>query len=150
MTWRHTLFVLVGLALGAAPAIAQGSAARTDPQMLIQLEKDWDQAFLRNDVRFIEKVLADEFIATYSDGTRGDRARELLLAAQFNQKVDSSLLDDFTVKLYGETAVVWFTRRLSGPSQGRQLEVTYRYIDVFVWRGDRWQCVASQSVLVPK
>jgi hypothetical protein len=47
-------------------------------------------------------------------------------------------------------AVVWFSRHLTGPSKGRQLELTYRYVDVFVFRDGRWQCVASQSTKVTK
>jgi hypothetical protein len=35
-----------------------------------------------------------------------------------------------------------------GPSKGQRLELTYRYIDVFVMRDGRWQCVASQSTKV--
>jgi len=99
-------------------------------------------------VAFIESVLAEEFVSTYGDGTRGDRAKELKLAAEFNQQIDSSTLDEFTVKVYGDTAVVWFTQHMVGPSKGQRLEVTYRYIDVFVMRDGRWQCVASQSTKV--
>jgi hypothetical protein len=128
----------------AAPA-AQDRRGWSDQKILIQIERDWDAAFLKNDVAFVESVLADEFIATYDDGSRGDKARELKLVAEFNQKVDSSRLDDFTVKVYGETAVVWFTRHLAGPSKGRLLEVSFRYIDVFVLREGKWLCVASQS-----
>ena len=57
--------------------------------------------------------------------------------------------DQARVRFYGDTAVVWFSRHLVGPSQGRRLELTYRYIDVFVLRAGRWQCVASQSTKVP-
>ena len=127
---------------------SQDQPVRSDQQILIQLERDWDAAFLRKDVDFIENVLADEFVATYPDGSRGDKAKELMLAAEFDQQIDSSTLDEFTVKIYGDTAVVWFTRHLVGPSQGRRLEVTYRYVDVFVLRTDRWQCVATQSTKV--
>jgi hypothetical protein len=151
MPWEPIAMIfralIVGLALALA-ATAGGSAQRrplSDQQILIQLERDWDRAFLGNDVGFIETVLADEFMAGYADGSRGDRKRELTLAAEFDKKIDSSTLDDFTVKIYGDTAVVWFTRRLVGPSQGTTIEVTYRYLDVFVWRADRWQCVASHS-----
>jgi ketosteroid isomerase-like protein len=148
MTWREPLLCVLA-ATGALTASGfQDRPVRSDQQILIQLEKDWDAAFLRKDVPFIENVLADEFIATYGDGSRGDKAKELMLAAEFNQQIDSSTLDEFTVKIYGDTAVVWFTRHLVGPSQGRRLEVTYRYIDVFVWRTSRWQCVASQSAKV--
>ena len=72
----------------------------------------------------------------------------MTLAATSNEQIESSALDDFTVKIYGDTAVVWFTLHLVGPSQGRRLELTLRYLDVFVLREGRWQCVASQSTKV--
>lgn len=117
----------------------------------MQLERDWDAAFRRNDAAFIENILAEEFVVTYDDGTRGDKAKELALAASFNQKVDSSTLDEFVVKEYGDTAIVWFSLHLVGPSKGQTLELTYRFVDVFVLRDARWQCVSSQStrVIVP-
>jgi ketosteroid isomerase-like protein len=120
----------------------------SDQQVLIQLERDWDEAFHHRDVAFIANVLADEFRVTYGDGTQGDKARELKLAAEFNQQIDSATMDDFTVKIYGDTAVVWFSEHLVGPSKGRQLAITLKFMDVFVMRDGRWQCVASQSTKV--
>ena len=114
----------------------------------MQLERDWDAAFHRHDAAFIEGILADEFVATYDDGSRADKARELALAVDFNQQIDSSNLDEFIIKIYGDTAVVWFTLHLSGPSQGRQVQLTLRYVDVWVLRDGRWKCVASQSTKV--
>jgi ketosteroid isomerase-like protein len=109
------------------------------------MERDWDAAFERQDAKLIATFLADEFIATYSDGRRGDKATELKLAAEFNQQIDSRELDDFIVKIYGDTAVVWFTQTLKGPSKGKPLTIVYQYVDVWVMRDGRWQCVASQS-----
>ena len=148
MNCRVLCFCVLAAAWAATASGFQDQPVQSDQQILIQLERDWDAAFLRNDVDFIESVLADEFVATYADGSRGDKARELTLAAEFDQQIDSSTLDEFTVKIYADTAVVWFTRRLVGPSQGRRLEVTYRYIDVFVLRAGSWQCIASQSTKV--
>ena len=54
------------------------------------------------------------------------------------------------VKLYGDTAVVWFTLHLLGPKQGQQVAVDLRYVDVFVWRANRWQCVSSHSTKMAK
>ena len=148
MSWREGLFCLLAVVPAVSVSGAQSQRVRSDQEILIQLERDWDAAFHRRDVGFIENVLADEFMATYGDGTRVDKAKELALVAQFNQQVDSSTLDEFTVKVYGDTAVVWFTQHLRGPSQGQTLAVTYRYVDVFVMRAGRWQCVASQSTKV--
>jgi ketosteroid isomerase-like protein len=124
---------------------AAAQQVRSDQQILIELEHDWDEAFHNRDVAFIERLLADEFTAIYADGTRGDKAEELRRAASFDQQIDSSTLDEFTVKVYGDTAVVWMTQHLVGPSQGRRLELTFRYTDVFVLRDGRWQCVACHS-----
>jgi len=148
MTWRQPLFGLLVAFSTVMPARAQTGTVRSDQQILIQLEQDWDSAFRRKDIRFIETVLADEFVATYSDGSRGDRAKELALAADFNLQIDSSTLDEFIVKIYGDTAVVWMSQHLVGPSKGNQLRVTFHYVDVFVMRDGRWQCVASQSTRV--
>ena len=142
---RPTLLLLASLVPAISASVAQSKPVLSDQQILIKLERDWDAAFHRKDVAFIESVLADEFVSTYGDGSRGDRAKELKLATEFNQQIDSSTLDEFVVKVYGDTAVVWFTQHMVGPSKGQRLEVTYRYIDVFVLRDGRWQCVASQS-----
>jgi ketosteroid isomerase-like protein len=142
------VFAVLAAAWAATASGSQNRPVQSDQQILIQLERDWDVAFLHNDARFIENVLADDVVVTYPDGSRGDKAKELTLAAEFDQQVDSSTLDEFIVKVNGNTAVVWFTRHLVGPSQGRQIKLSYRYIDVFVWRDDRWRCIASQSVKI--
>ena len=148
MTWREPLFCVLAAAWAVTASGSQNRPVQSDQEILIQLERDWDAALQRKDVRFIENILADEFVVTSGDGRRGDKAKELTLAAEFNQQIDSSTQDEFTVKIYGDTAVVRFTQHLVGPSQGRRLEGTYRYLDVFVWRAGRWQCVASQSTKV--
>ena len=146
-----TLSLRAGLLMAAMAAVASGASAqrvRSDQETLIELEQKWDAAFHKHDPKFIETLLADEFVVTYGDGARGDKATELRLATDFDQQVDSSKLDDFIVKVYGDTAVVWFTQQLVGPVKGKPLAVTYRYIDVWVNRDGAWKCVASQSTRV--
>jgi len=146
MTFRATLAVLL---VAAASLSAQSERrALSDQDVLIKLEHDWDVAYHHKDVAFIDNILAAEFVATYAEGQRADRAKELQLATEFNQQIDSSLLDEFIVRVYGDTAVVHFTQQLTGPSKGQPLTLTFRYIDVFVLRDGRWQCVASQSTRV--
>ena len=139
------LAAAVVLAL-ASPANAQG--VKSDQDTLIELEQKWDVAFRNRDATFIETLLADDFVVTYEDGTRGDKAKELSLAASFNQQIDSSTQDEFIIKVYGNTAVVWFTLHLLGPVNGNPVAITYRYVDVWVNRDGVWKCVASQSTRV--
>jgi ketosteroid isomerase-like protein len=139
-------FILIATFLAfTSNASAQSRTVRSDQEVLIDLERQWDAAFAKQDAAFIGSLLADEFIATYSDGTRGDKTREIELAKTFNQQVDSRVLEDFIVKTFGNTAIVWFTQHLTGPSQGKTITITYQYSDVWVMRDGRWQCVASQS-----
>jgi ketosteroid isomerase-like protein len=148
-TFRSAVIAVAAVAASTAVA-AQTAVDQADPQSLIRLEQSWNEAFYRKDVSFLERVLADEFIATYEDGSQGDKAKEISLTRDFNQQVDSAVQDDFRVKLYGDTAVVWFSLHLIGPRQGQQVQVDMRYVDVFIWRANRWQCVSSHSTKVIK
>jgi len=145
MKWSSCLLSCVLVTVSVLTASATQDPVKSDQQILTELERGWNEAFYTRNIAFIEKVLADEFVATYDDGSRGDRAKELALAAGFNQQVESSIQDEFTVKVYGDTAVVWFTLHLTGIRQGERAEVTLRYTDVFVMRDGRWQCVSTQS-----
>jgi ketosteroid isomerase-like protein len=138
---------LVAAFVVTAPA-SQEQRVESDQQVLITLERRWNESVYRKDVAFIESILADEFIATYDDGSRGDKAKELALVAEFNQQVESAIQDEFTVRVYGDTAVVWFTLRLVGTKQGQRSELTLRYTDVWVMRDGRWRCVSTQSTRV--
>ena len=138
------------MAIVAAAATAASAQRRvqSDQERLIELEERWDAAFHNHDQKFIDTLLADEFVVTYGDGSRGDRAKELSLALDDRQQVDSSQLDEFIVKVFGNTAVVLFTQHLVGPVKGKPVAIDYRYMDVWVNRDGKWKCVASQSTRV--
>src|SRR5262252_8022158 len=102
MSVRNLSFVLFAALFLAAPSVSaqQARRAQSDQEILIKLERDWDFAFHHKDVKFIETVLATEFVATYAEGQRADRAKELQNAEEFNQQIDSSVLDEFIVHVY--------------------------------------------------
>jgi ketosteroid isomerase-like protein len=133
---------------GIRGAAAQSAPVKSDQDILIELEHNWDAAFHRHDAAFIDRVLADEFIVTYDNGVRADRTIELELAKTANENIESSTMDEFIVKEFGNNAVVWFTLHLVGPIKGQRVQNDYRFTDVFVLRDGRWQCVSSQSTKV--
>jgi ketosteroid isomerase-like protein len=146
MSWRSALACLVLCWVAGTSA----QRVKSDQETLMQLERQWDQAFRTNDVEFVSSILADDFIATYDSGTRADKKKELEAVRNFNQQIDASSLDEFTIRIYGDTAVVWFTLHHIGPMQGRQVQLTYRYMDVWVYRDGKWLCVGSQSTSLTK
>src|SRR5690349_7700106 len=98
----------LSIALGAllccaVPVTAQSPApVKSDQDILIELEHNWDAAFHRHDQAFIDRILAEEFVATYDNGVRGDRNLELKLAL-IDENVESSTMDEFIIKEYGNT-----------------------------------------------
>ena len=126
---------------------ARAHGTKSDQEILIDLERERDEAFHSQNAEFIDGVLADEFIATYGDGSRGDKAKELALAREFDQQVDSSHLDNFMVKVYRDTAVVWFTCP-GRTGEGEADRGPAQYMDVWVVRDGRWKAVASQSTRI--
>ena len=148
MDWSFRLVCCVLLTVWTAGVVAAQPPADTVEQTLIELERGWNAAFYDRDVAFLESVLADDFVVTYDDGTRGDKARELALAESFNQRVVSATQDDFIVRVYDDTAVVLFTLHVVGIRQGQESELTLRYTDVWVLHDGRWLCVSSQSTRV--
>ena len=148
MLLRQRLCCLVAVVSTVAASAAQQPPVESDQEILIRLEQGWNAAFYRKDAAFIENLLAEEFIATYDDGRRGTKATELALVTAFNHQVESAIPDDFIVKVYRDTAVVWFTLNLVGTREGQRSEMTLQYTDVWVVRDGRWQCVSSQSTRV--
>ena len=144
--WRWGVCaLLVVCAFVSLPAQGRVQSAQ---QILEQIERDWVEAVQTNNVAFVDSVLAPEFLATSGDGTRVDRTRELQMVERFNSQVDEWIVEDFTIKVYGETAVVWFTHRMTGPMQGKPTQMVIRLMDVFVMRDGKWLCVGSQSTRV--
>ena len=149
MRWlQHVVCYTLAITASVSLSASTTQTVQSDQEVLIELERGWNDAVYRQDADFVANLLADEFIVTYDDGARGDKARELALVAEFNQQVVSAVQDDFTVRVYQDTAVVWFTLNLVGMRQGQRAELTLRYTDVWVQRDGRWQCVSSQSTRV--
>ena len=147
-TCRRPLTWMLAAVLLAAAALADAQSTQSTRETLIELERGWNDAVYRRDADFVEGLLADEFRGTYDDGSRGDKARELELVANFNQQVVSAVQDDFRIAIYRDTAVVWFTLRVVGIRQGQEAELTLHYTDVWIRRDGRWQCVSAHSTRV--
>jgi hypothetical protein len=148
MQLRYLLCCVFLIACVVPVDASQRGSVESEQDILIRLERGWNEAFYKKNIGFIQNLLADEFVATYDDGTRGDKAKELALAKEFNQQVESAVQDDFVVKVYRDTAVVWFTLNVVGIRQGQRAPLTLQYTDVWVFRDGRWQCVSSQSTRV--
>jgi ketosteroid isomerase-like protein len=140
--------IALATAVGLAPPALASQPVKSDQEVIVELERSWNEAFYKKDVAYIATLLADEFVATYEDGSRADKAKELALTAAFDQQVESAVQDDFAVKIFRDTAIARFTLRLVGIKQGQRSTLTLNYTDVWVLRDGEWKCVSAHSTRV--
>src|SRR5271167_1400973 len=112
----------------------------TDEARLQQLNEQYIDAVLKADVNWYRQHLADDFMCIDSEATVFDKAA-FLQYISLGPYVTDYKLENVTVRIYGETALVQatglFTRKNGGPG-------TCRYTDVYVRAGDDWKVVSAQ------
>ena len=140
--------VVVGMLVALSQVWAQTPSAVE--QDLLKLESNWGDALLKNDTAALERIYADEYLFTDSEGVTWNKSQDLANTKSGASKITSFKLEDMKVHVYGEAAVVTGKTILKGTFQGKDISGQHRFTDVFVKRAGRWQCVATQSTLISK
>jgi ketosteroid isomerase-like protein len=103
------------------------------------LNEDYIRSVQRSDVARFDEILADDFIATLSDGSSLNRAAFLAHTAK-PVAIANLAAHDVNVRLMGDFAIVHartsFTSVDGKPGEGR-------YTDVWARRNGRWLAVAA-------
>jgi len=128
----------------SAPAATEVSESQ-DVKMLKQLEHDWLDSYREGNADKMSKILADDFIGRWGDGSTQTKVEQLKAIRTGEEKHSSNHLDECNVRVYGDTAVVTGLQSEQSVLEGRDGSGTYSYTDVFVKRGGRWQIVASET-----
>lgn len=112
---------------------------------LRQLVKMWDEADVKGDAVALDKLLADEF--SFVGGANKAQYLASVKAKSADTFVESAVSDDVKVQVYGDTAVVTGVDTVKGKNKGQAYLNRYLYLDVWVKRAGRWQCVKTYSSL---
>lgn len=146
--------ILIVIALAAAaPALfltqTQGKAA-DDERALRRIEQELTDAMLKGDASAVERHYADAFIFNTPDGEVMNKAQIVSNLKTGGAKFESSNFEDMKVQVYGDSAVVTSLTTDKGTVGGVDVSGRYRWMDVFVRRGGRWQLVAAQGTRVAR
>jgi ketosteroid isomerase-like protein len=145
---RLVLATFVALQLSSAP-FAQDKSAGGDEIQIKQLERAWNQAEARQEVKEVSSLLADTLVYTDYDGSFMNKSEYMKWVAAPQQKADHLYDEGLNVQLYGEAAVVTGIYRETGTNKGKHYVIRSRYTDTWIKRGGVWLCVASHSTLIP-
>ena len=151
------LFVVLAAALAACtqsaepqkeatPAIAAATASPEAVEAEItQLENEWVTAITKKDVAALENLLAEDFNGTSPTGDtfpRSDAIEDLKSGAYV---VESMSLDEISVNVYGDTAVVFTSQQEKSKYVGKDNSGHYHFTNVWVKRDGKWKVVASHG-----
>jgi hypothetical protein len=134
------------LLLGAVTLCGAGKSQKNSvEETLIQMEQAWSQADIKRDATALNQILAEDWIGTDFEGTLLNKAQALTGISSGSGTLQSTVLRDMKVRVYGSTAVVTGTDTEKGEYHGKDSSGRYLWTDVFVRRNGRWQAVSSQS-----
>ena len=122
------------------PTGAAGVSAETT---LKSMEHQLNDAFKNKDRVALLRLLDDQYTFTDDEGRVFSKS-QYIEAAVNTMNVESYSLDEITVRLFGDTAVVTGGWTGTFSVAGRDASGAFRYTDTFVKRAMRWRAIASQ------
>ena len=133
-------------ALSALLAVTGALAADVPiEEQIKQLELRRQQAFVRGDIAAIERETAEDYSTINGAGGLSDKARMMSNLRAGRTKVLSVNLDEMTVRVYGEVAVLTGIYRDVNVTEGMEKRTHARFTRLFVKTGAGWQAVAYQQ-----
>jgi len=144
------------------PATPEKPATQTNPvgekvasaasveQALMQLEQEMTDALIKGDMAAFGGHLAENVTLTDPGGMVNTKAQFEAQVKSGDLKIASSKIEDMKVQVHGDAAVVTYKTTDKGTYKGRDISGEYRWTDVFIKQGGKWQIVAGQGTPVQK
>ena len=114
-------------------------------QELIKHENEWAEAWVKSDVAFQGRITADDYTWISPWGEVFSKADNLALLKSGVDLIESWVLTEMKVRVYGDAAVVTGLSTIKETFKGRDVGGQERWTHTWVRRDGRWQCVAAQS-----
>jgi ketosteroid isomerase-like protein len=135
---------VLALALSVAlPVFAQPSGAE---QEIRAMERRWNESRVRADVAALDRLLADGWTVTHGDGTINTKAEYLADLKSGDRKFFADVKqDDFSVRIYDDTAVAAGLSDSKVEYKGRPSGGALRFTRVYVKRDGRWVMIVSHA-----
>ncbi len=146
---KHLALATLAAMLFSSAPFAQEKSASADEIQIKQLERAWNQAEAKQEVKEVSSLLADTLVYTDYDGSFMNKSEYMKWVAAPQQKADHLYDEGLNVQVYGDAAVVTGIYRETGTNKGKHYVIRSRYTDTWIKRGGVWLCVASHSTLIP-
>lgn len=121
-----------------------------------KLAREWMTVSQNYDPEIIRRIVADDAVLVYPDGTTATKADELRLVETKAISADSwEMLDTKVTVMSADSAFITGRSNMKNgkykePNMKRPIDISgeYRFLDVYARRNGRWQVIASQATKV--
>ena len=150
---RISLITVLALAVAVASAQEARQGAAQDAkaaEVVKKLELEWLESYVKRDTDFLERHVSDDYTSIDPHGTVVDKKGEILSVKSGGLAITEMKPNEMKVRTYGDAAVITGRSTIKAKVSGQDASGEYRFTDVWVKRGDRWQAVASQLTRIAK
>jgi len=106
-------------------------------------------AQVSQDFGILENVLADDLVYVHSSGLVDTKASFIKSIKDGKLKYLQMTAEEMKVRVYGKTAIITGTCAAKLLSNAQELNLRFRYTDMYVKRKGNWQLVSWQSLRLP-
>ena len=140
----HLMLCVILAALMAGCTTTPTAKPDSTIQLLTAQADAWDQAIVAKNAAAVAANVASDFTQIESGGAvvgRDEFVKDLL---DPSLRIDPYKVEDFGVRVYGDTALLTGRIRMTGSAEGKPFSSHFRYIDVYVKRDGVWKVVSIQ------
>ena len=142
-----SLPVFAAQRVSARPKPALDTGDQESIRQIIDMEHQAREASLRRDVEFLQRNLADDYVAIIFLGQVTTKQDTVSARKSGQLKYDTINVTDMVVRVYGDTAVVTARADVKGHQLGEDFSGPYRYTRVWVRRTGHWLAVSYQATV---
>ena len=116
-----------------------------DEESVKQLEHEMSNAAAHNDGQTYQRIMADDFIGNWADGSKTTKKEEIEMLHSGNESYQANEIVELAVRVFGDTAIATGKNTETSVIEGKNATGVYKFTDIFLKRNGRWQQVASQT-----
>jgi uncharacterized protein (TIGR02246 family) len=129
------------------PVVQVLAPVSADEQALLQLERDWTAAWLKQDAAAMDAILAEGYVENANGQTTLKKQYVADMKAGI-YKVESAEASDMRVVVFGDHAVVNGSSASKYTMRGKDASRKTRWTDTFEKRDGSWRAVVSYIVKI--
>jgi ketosteroid isomerase-like protein len=134
----------------SAPAATSAADKGSAESNVKRLEQEWEGAVMKHDVSFLETRVADDYLGCSGRGKKLSKAAMIKEFKADTDKYSSAKNTGVSVHAFGDNVAVatGTAKEIGKDKDGKSFNRTFAWTDTWMLRGEKWQCIGSQTMLV--